>query len=188
MLERARAKTCGRARLVVADMRALPDLGEFDFVTCIDEPVNYLLDPDEVARTFASVAANLRRGGLFLFDLNTLHAFRTIFAQDDCYEQEGWFFVWRGHGDGEAVPGASSGFTIEAFTERPDGSWLRLSNQHLQRHYPAGQVRGLLDAAGLEPVGLYGVTAEGGLAPDPDEQRHSKVFHVARKPSRRRRR
>lgn len=182
MLERAREKTNGATHLVVADMRALPLLGEFDFVTCIDEPINYLLEPADVERTFASVAANLRPGGLFVFDLNSLQAFRTVFAQDDCYEQGGWLFVWRGHGDASTAPGACSGFTIEAFSERPDGGWARFSNQHLQRHYPADEVPPLLARAGLERVGLYGIAPDGTLDVRPDEERHLKLFHVARKP------
>jgi SAM-dependent methyltransferase len=182
MLEHARAKTNGATDLVVADMRALPRLGEFDFVTCIDEPINYLLEAADVERTFASVAANLRPGGLFLFDLNTLQAFRTSFAYDDCYEQEGWLFVWRGHGDASAAPGVCSGFTIEAFNERSTGGWARFSNQHLQRHYPADEVPDLLARAGLERVGLYGIAPDGTLDENPDEYRHMKLFHVARRP------
>jgi SAM-dependent methyltransferase len=188
MLERARTKASGDTELVLADMRALPRLGAFDFVTCIDEPINYLLEATEVERTFASVAANLRPGGLFLFDLNTVRAFRTIFAQDDCYEQEDWLFVWRGHGDASTAPGACSGFTIEAFSERPDGGWARYSNQHLQRHYPADEVPALLAGAGLERVGLYGISPDGALDPCPDEHVHMKLFHVARKSTRSQRR
>lgn len=184
MLEHARAKANGGANIVLADMRELPQLGAFDVVTCIDEPINYLLEADEVERTLVSVARNLRAGGLFLFDLNTLHAFRTIFARDDCYEQEGWLFVWRGHGDGATDSGGCSGFTIEAFVEQDDGRWRRLTNQHLQRHYPADQVRLLLARAGLECVGVYGVTPDGGLDARPEEHSHAKHFYVARKPTR----
>lgn len=184
MLEYARAKVDGDVRLVLADMRDLPLLGEFDFATCTDEPLNYLLEPDDVERTLAGVARNLRPGGLLIFDVNTLHAFRTIFARDECYEQAGWLFVWRGHGDATAEPGAPSGFTIEAFTEHRDGCWRRFTNQHLQRHYPAEQIAGLLRATGLEPVGLYGMCPDGVLDPEPDEDRHTKRFHVARKVTR----
>src|SRR2546421_6661629 len=44
MVEEARRKVTGRARVVVADMRSLPALGEFDLITCLDDAVNYLLD------------------------------------------------------------------------------------------------------------------------------------------------
>lgn len=183
MLAHAHEKCSGAVELFEADMRDLPELGSFDLVTCIDEPLNYLLEPEEVERAFASVARNLRPGGLFVFDVNTLHAFRSIFASDDCYEQGGWFFVWRGHGDGTAEPGVRSGFTIEAFTETGDGAWRRLTNQHLQRHHPMGQIADLLALAGLDRLGVYGMAPDGVLDPEPDEDRHTKTFHVARKPT-----
>ena len=188
MLEYARVKGAGRAAVVRADMRDLPELGRFDVVTCIGEPLNYLLDPAEVAATCASVARTLREDGLFVFDVNTLHAFRSIFSRDECYEQEGWLFVWRGHGARDAAAGVRSGFTIEAFGRTEDGCWRRRTNHHLQRHYPAGQVAELLARAGLERVGLYGMSPDGVLDPEPDEQRHTKLFHVARKSTRRPRR
>lgn len=183
MLARARAKADGAVRLIVADMRELGSIGTFDLVTCLDEPLNYLLEPDEVERCFASVARNLRPGGLLVFDLNTLHAFRSIFARDECYEQEGWLFVWRGHGDGDELPGARSGFTIEAFSEARDGNWRRFTNQHLQRHYPPEQTIRLLESAGLEPLAVYGMSPDGVLHRVADENRHSKRFYVARKPT-----
>jgi SAM-dependent methyltransferase len=184
MLAQAREKANGAAELVVADMRDLPELGSFDLATCIDEPLNYLLEPDDVARTFASLARNLRPGGLVLFDVNTLHAFRSIFARDECYEQEGWLFVWRGHGDEATEPGGRSGFTIEAFAEDGEGAWTRFTNQHLQRHYTPAQIAELLSVGGLEAVASYGLTPDGVLHAEPDEGRHTKHFHVARKPTR----
>ena len=184
MLAHARAKATAAGLdvdLLVADMRALPALGEFDVVTCIDEPLNYLLSPDEAARAVESAARNLRPGGLLVFDVNTLHAFRSIFARDECYEQAGWLFVWRGHGAPDAEPGVRSGFTIEAFSETAPGCWRRVTNAHLQRHYPADEVAGFLSAAGLESVAVYGMAPDGVLDPHPDEDRHTKRFHVARR-------
>lgn len=180
MLARARAKAENRARIVLADMRELGTLGEFDLVTCIDEPVNYLLERAEVAGTFAGVARNLRPGGLLVFDVNTIHTFRSIFARDECYEQEGWLFVWRGEGDGRTEPGGTSGFAIEAFTERAPGCWERHTNRHTERHYPTAEIEALLADAGLEPLGVWGVTPDGRPHAAPDEHSHTKHFHVAR--------
>src|SRR3954454_2667148 len=42
MAERAREKMpTGAARVLVADMRELADLGAFDLVTCLDDAINY---------------------------------------------------------------------------------------------------------------------------------------------------
>lgn len=181
MLATARRRAHGAARIVLADMREMPRLGSFDLLTCIDEPLNYLLEASELDAALAGFARNLRPGGLCLFDVNTLQAFRTVFARDECYEQEGWLFIWRGHGDGEMEPGGRSGFTIEAFTEPAPGHWVRHTNQHLQRHYPIAAMRAALERAGLEPLRVYGLTPDGRVHRVPDEDRQLKLIYVSRK-------
>ena len=49
---------------LVADMRDLPAVGEFDLVLCLDDAVNYLVSDEELEATFAGVAprARPRRG------------------------------------------------------------------------------------------------------------------------------
>src|SRR5262245_4528433 len=54
MLALAAAKAPG-ARLVQADMRALGALGEFDLVTCLDDALNYLLEPHELQAALAGI-------------------------------------------------------------------------------------------------------------------------------------
>jgi SAM-dependent methyltransferase len=64
MLDRARS-ALPNARLHRADMRELPrSLGVFDWITCLDDALNYLLGDDELARALASRAGLLRSGGL----------------------------------------------------------------------------------------------------------------------------
>ena len=179
MLARARSKSAD-VEFLEADIRAVPALGEYDLVTCIDEPVNYLLEPEEVAGAFASAARNLRPGGLLVFDVNTLHTFRTIFARDECLEQEGWFFAWRGRGSADDEEGCVSGFAIEAFRESEPGCWQRLTNEHRERHYPPALIVELLDGAGFACESVHGMTLDGRLHSPADEHAHTKFFYVAR--------
>jgi len=71
----------GRSFLV-ADMRDLPDLGEFDLILCLDDSVNYLLSRDELAAAFSCAARVLSPSGVFAFDVNSLRTYRTAFAED----------------------------------------------------------------------------------------------------------
>ena len=49
MVREARRKFPAHAdRFLIADMRQLPSLGQFDFVLCLDDAVNYLLTEDEL--------------------------------------------------------------------------------------------------------------------------------------------
>src|SRR3954467_11615980 len=73
MVERAReAGDASGAEVFVADARELPDIGAFDIAIALDDALNYLLADDELAMVFEGVARNLRPGGVFVFDLNTL--------------------------------------------------------------------------------------------------------------------
>jgi SAM-dependent methyltransferase len=178
MLARALPKVAGRARLLEADMRDLPMLGTFDLVTCIDEPLNYLLEVDDLQAAFESAARCLEPEGIYLFDLNTLHAYRSLFSSDSVHEHDGWLFVWRGLSSDDLPPGSTFEFAIEAFQPLPSGDWARHTSPHAQRHYQPELVRDLLAGAGLECVALRGQFPDGRLEPQLDEQRHTKAIYV----------
>lgn len=77
MLQLARTKCNPEfSRFIVQDMRTF-DLGaaQFDFVFNTFDSINYLLEPEEIAAFFARVQLALRPGGIFVFDINTIHAF-----------------------------------------------------------------------------------------------------------------
>jgi SAM-dependent methyltransferase len=181
MLEHAAAKAGDRVHLFEADMRALPPVGPFDLVTCMDEPLNYLLSAEDLGAAFASAGRCLRPGGLYLFDLNTIHAYRSLFSTDACYEAEGWFFVWRGRSSADLKPGSCAEATIEAFEPLSNRRWRRVSNRHVQRHFPAALINELLEQAGLEELAVYGQFPDGRIEDHPDEDRHTKRIHIARK-------
>jgi SAM-dependent methyltransferase len=76
------ARRAPAARLVHADIRALPDLGEFDLVSAFDDALNYLLDEDELEAALHGMKRSLAPAGVAVFDLNSLLAYRTTFAAD----------------------------------------------------------------------------------------------------------
>ena len=87
MVERARQRSgLADADVLVADMRDLPRLGTFDLATCLDDSLNYLLSDEELEDTLAGVARNLRPGGLFIFDMNSLAVYENLFSQDAVIE------------------------------------------------------------------------------------------------------
>ena len=79
MLHQARIRAAGRPiDFVEADMRTFDTHKSVDAVTCLYASLNHLLDPRDLTRTFSRVAAHLRPGGVFVFDLNSAHAFQTL--------------------------------------------------------------------------------------------------------------
>src|SRR3954453_10255266 len=127
------------------DMRALPTLGSFDLVTCIDDAINHLLTEDEVRDALASMARNLAPGGLLVFDVNTLSTYRTSFASCDVIEAGDHVFAWRGRGDADAQPGCTAELQIDVFGPAPDDEalWRRTTSVQRERHYSVAVIEEL---------------------------------------------
>jgi SAM-dependent methyltransferase len=180
MIEQARRKLPDHAeRFVVADMRSLPDFGEFDLVLCLDDAINYLLSVDELESTFAGVAASLAPGGVFAFDVNSLLTYRTSFAQDMVKEGDGLLMAWRGEAEPTFEPGEFATARVEIFTEDEDGRWERKTMRHVQRHHPTEVITAALERAGLECV-VAGQHPGARLEDRFDDERHIKLVYFAR--------
>ena len=80
MLHQARIRAAGRPiTFIQADMRTFDTHKPVDAVTCLYASLNHLLGPSaDLTETFKRVAAHLRPGGVFVFDLNSEHAFQTL--------------------------------------------------------------------------------------------------------------
>jgi SAM-dependent methyltransferase len=172
-------------RFLVADMRDLPALGEFDLVLCLDDAVNYLLSADELAAAFSCAARVLAPDGVFVFDVNSLLTYRTTFSLDTVREGEGVLLAWRGESEPTFARGGMGTATVEIFVNREDGLWERRSMRHVQRHHPPDAIRAALASAGLECVvaGQHpGARLEDGF----DDECHIKLVYFARRASARR--
>ena len=173
------ARKAPEATLVHADIRDVTMLGRFDLVTCFDDSLNYLLGEDDLAAAFAGIVVNLARGGLAIFDVNTLLAYRTTFATDSVSVREGTVFAWRGECARDARPGCYAAARIDVFVPRGDGLYARVETRHEQRHFPREQVVELLARAGLECLGVYGVLDDGELVERADELSQLKLLYIA---------
>jgi SAM-dependent methyltransferase len=181
MVERARAAS-DAAEVLVADARELPVLGRFDLATALDDALNYMLTDEELAHTFAGVARNLRPGGLFIFDLNSLSALRDSFTRDIAEETGSTFFCWRGEaGREDTVPGGIVTSTIEVFDTDDGECWRRSSSRHVQRHHPPELVARLLAEAGFELLSRRGQQTASQIDPVGDDELHFKLLYFARR-------
>jgi SAM-dependent methyltransferase len=179
MLAEAASKAPG-ATLARLDLRDLGRIARFDLVTCFDDSLNYLLDEPDLARALRGIAANLSPSGIALFDLNTLHAYRTTFAGDSVVERDGKVFNWQGESGADASPGCTAAATIDVFTPRGPELYERIRTHHVQRHFPLDRVTALLADAGLECLGIHGAREDGSLEAELDEARHHKALYAAR--------
>jgi SAM-dependent methyltransferase len=178
MIELADARGGERVALHVADMRALPRFGEFDLVWAVNDAVNYLLDPAELQFALAGMTRNLAPGGVVLFDVNTLAAYRTFFSEEMVVERGGRRLVWRGLGS------TSDGEPGSIFEAKFEGDGVGVEpHTHRQRHFPEAEVLAAIVGAGLDCVGMAG-ELEGELSRGLDEEVHTKAVYVCKAPRR----
>jgi SAM-dependent methyltransferase len=181
MLRVARTKVGSRASLVQLDMRALPALGCFDLVTCLDDALNYLPDEPALAQALAGMRANLAPGGVLVFDVNALRTYRSSFAGDWVVGGEDCVVAWRGQTAADLAPGGSAELVIEAFVRVAGGDeWTRHRAVHRQFHHPADRLERALVVAGLTLRARLGQLPGAVLDDRFSEFEHAKCLYVSR--------
>jgi SAM-dependent methyltransferase len=174
MLEIARSKVGDDVELVTADMRELPELGQFDLVWAVNDPINYLLSVEELEATLAGMRRNLAPDGVLLFDVNTLTTFRTFWSRETVIEGEERRLTWTGRGTREAT---MEGSVYEARFEVEGDP--KSAHVHRQRHFPEAEVLACIETAGLRCAGVHG-ERDGDLHEGFDEEADTKVVYLCR--------
>lgn len=171
MLEVARERLGGQARLEAADVRDLPTFGAFDLVWALNDTLNNMLSRDELRAALEAMGRNLAPGGVALFDLNTELMCRAIATEEEVREVDGFQMRWTGLGGFAAGGRADARFELLG---NPAATHV-----HRQRHFPEAEAREVIAAAGLECLGVWG-DYEGEQDQPLDEERHQKAIYLAR--------
>jgi len=180
MVAVAREKVGERAALSVADMRELPIFGEFDLVFCLDDAVNYLLGTEELEQALTGMCRNLGPGGLLMFDVNTLEAYRGFFAEEVVVERDGKRMIWQGLSSPDAEPGTIAEARFEVEPLDPAAGPAIPPELHRERHFPEAEVLAALKEAGLECLDVYGHHHDAVPKQPLDEIEHTKGVYIAR--------
>lgn len=176
----ARARERGNsAELFVCDMRALPAIGPYDLVTCLDDSINYLLEEADLDAAMRSFARVLAPDGLVVFDVNTRGTYRRVFGGTRVVADEGTYLVWRGHGvDGTELQLTASA-TVDIFATNGAG-WTRSRSDHRQRYWTDEGLRAAAESAGLEIAAVRGQRTGAVLCELCDDERDAKRIFVLR--------
>ena len=181
MVAAARARTGGRARIVQADLLTMPLLGRFDLVTCFGDVPNHLGSLEEVRTALTGLRRNLRHGGMLLFDVNLLAAYRDV--PDVTVRDDDRIVTWWGSRAQIREPGGSGEVVIDVFQRGDDRLWHRSTCRQPHRHHPLPGVLDAVSAAGLEILEVRGHVPGAGLQPEADESLHPKAVVLARRPA-----
>lgn len=178
MLGQARAKLGEGISLHRYDVCELPVLGHFALITWLGDACNCLLDPAELRTALTRLEANLRPGGLLVFDVSTLATFGGVFAESHRRSSGDIEFSWEGHAR-EPVAGCLAAATLTV-SERASGAVIAVS-EHVQRHHPHEVIATALAAAGLELRARLGQEPGGALTSAP-RAGQPKLLYITQKP------
>jgi SAM-dependent methyltransferase len=180
MLEVARGKLPDEVALVAADMRSLPDLGDFDLVWSVADAVNYLHSDTELVTAFEGFRRSLAPAGVVVFDVDTLGTFRALYSSLMVVPAGDRAVVFEGRSKAPLDEGAVGEAWIDHLERAAEPPWWnRVRTVHRQRHHPRAALEGALAVAGLACVAVWGTDGAGGLEQPLDELRHSKAVYIA---------
>jgi SAM-dependent methyltransferase len=178
MVAVAEAKVGSEVVLRTADMRDLPDLGEFDLIWALGEAVNYLLEPRELVAAFSGMKRNLAPTGRVVFEANTVHTYRAFFAEEEVVERDEYRLIWRGRTPPDVEPGSFAEATFEV--EPRDPARPRVGpDTFRERHYLRAEFEAALEQAGLRTLAVYGHHHDAVPRQPLDEDSHVKSVFVA---------
>ena len=134
--------------------------------------MNYITSPEDLHRVFSCVYDSLVTGGVFIFDLKTIHFFRDVLA-DNTYAQnrDNSAFIWDNTYEEET---RNNIYDLAVFVENEDGTFDRFEENHFQHGFYQEEVTGAAEKAGLKLVNVY--DAFGYEAPSCDSERLYYIF------------
>ena len=174
---RERAQREGvNVEFVLQDMRTLAFEERFDLAACWFDSLNYLLELEDLAKTFVGVYRALKKEGLFIFDMNTIYGLAVNWQRYPCYIQQDTPELFEIHR-------ASYDFARKLATMRVTGfmregnRWTRMDEVHRERGYTLEEIKQCLSEAGFQELACW-EDLEEMSEPKPDSGR---VWFVVKK-------
>lgn len=176
MLTLAADKTGDNPRicLLQQDMQCL-NLGThlYDGFYCLCDSLNYILNEDEMIATFSGVQQHLKNHGIFIFDLKTIHFYKTVLGdQVFCDHQEQGSYVWE---NSYFEEDNINQYDVTFFSRLENGLYEKSNEVHHQRGYTLPEIIDFLQSAGLEYVAAYDA-----FTTKPPETDSERIYIIAR--------
>ncbi len=147
--------------------------GTVDAVVSSMDTVNYITNPDMLARALARIFLFLEPSGLLLFDVRPPAFLAALDGQVSVTETDALFCLW------QSLFSDKTGLVRHSITlfVKASENWRRFDEEHVQRAYTPEKLADMLTTAGFCDVRFWGNCAF--RRPRPDEER---LFVSARKP------
>jgi len=135
------------------DMREFELPFKVDAFTSIGDSMNYITTNEDLESVFKSVSDNINDGGVFVFDLKTIHFFRDILADNTYAEnRDESAFIWDNYYNDDD---RNNEYDLAVFVMNESGSFDRFEEQHFQHGFLLEEVKNAAVAAGLKVEAVY---------------------------------
>ncbi len=149
------------------DMKDFELYGTVDACVCCLDSINYLTKLKDVKKCFSLVYNYLAPDGIFVFDVNTPHRFKSVYGNNDyILENGGALCAWQNEFNEKS---GLCRFFLSVFTENDDGTYSRNDEIQTEKCYTLAQLKRALTDTGFEILGIYG-DFNHSLATDTDEK------------------
>lgn len=176
MLNQAMEKRSKSGRNILylkQDMREFELYGTVRAAVCVCDSLNYLLEYEDLVKTFRLVNNYLDPDGLFLFDLNTVYKYKTLLGEQTIAEnREEGSFIWENfYEEQEQI----NEYVLTLYIKGQEGLYRRYEEVHYQRAYETDVVKRALEEAGLTLV-----TVLDAFTQQPQRADSERVYFIAR--------
>ena len=154
-------------------MQSIDLYGTIDTCFCTQDSINHMVKKEDVEKTFGRVSLFMNKGGLFVFDVNTVYKHREVLKDNVfVFDTEEVYCVWQNTPIDDYVEEIS----LDFFIPDPQGRFIRERECFRERAYETAEIEEMLQNAGFKVEAIFGdMTFE---TPEPNEQR---LYFVARK-------
>ena len=145
------------------DMRSFELYGTVRAVVSICDCMNYLLEEEDLLKTFQLVNNYLDPDGIFIFDFNTIYKYKEVMGDTVIAEnREDCSFIWENYYD---VEEEINEYDLTIFVQTQEDLFQRFTETHLQRGYTLEQMQEILQncpeahikVAGISVLGVNGI-------------------------------
>jgi SAM-dependent methyltransferase len=137
------------------DMRDFSLDREFDLITCWFDSVNYILQIEHLKKTFRCIYNALKDGGLFIFDINTIHCLSVYIQEKKTYIRQNTKDIFEVHSVDYDIEKNLATFSITGFKTSGE-HYIRMDEVHKERGYTLKEIKDCLENSGFAEIARWG--------------------------------
>lgn len=123
---------------------------KFDSVISICDGLNYILNPNDLLKSFKNVKDHLIKDGIFIFDISSYYKLNHIIGHNTFIEDKDHiYYIWQNYFDHDKN---IAEFYLTFFVEEKDGQYIRFDEEHFQKAYKVEEIVDLLKLAAFKEV------------------------------------